>query len=372
MSAPAPLPPGSRIGILGGGQLGRMIAIAAAELGYRCHVFCPEEEAPAADVAAAWTKAGYADQAALRAFAGAVDVITLEFENIPADCVAFLAALKPVRPGAEVLRITQDRLLEKDFARALGLGTAPYAPVGGAEEAGAAAAAIPGRAVLKTRRFGYDGKGQRLIAAGGDRAAAIRDAWAEMGSIPCILEGFVDFRCELSVIAARGQDGAIACFVPVENRHRQQILDLTIAPARLPAPLLHEAEEMARRIAGSLDLCGTIAVEMFLGRDGRLLVNELAPRVHNSGHWTIEACLTSQFQQHVRAICGLPLGSPARHADATMRNLIGDDADRWAEILKDPANRLHLYGKSETRPGRKMGHVTRLLPLGAGSELADF
>ncbi|MCW5752309.1 MAG: ATP-grasp domain-containing protein, partial [Alphaproteobacteria bacterium] len=188
----------------------------------------------------------------------------------------------------------------------------------------------------------------------------------------CILEGFVDFHCEISVIAARGLDGAIATFVPVENRHRAQILDLTIAPARLPASLLQEAEEMARRIAGRLDLCGTVAVEMFLGRDGRLMVNELAPRVHNSGHWTIEACLTSQFQQHVRAICGLPLGSTARHADATMRNLIGHDADAWAEILRDPANRLHLYGKSETRPGRKMGHVTRLLPLGAGGDLADF
>ena len=354
-----PIPPGATIGILGGGQLGRMIALAAAELGYRCHVYCPEPESPAADVAAVATVAAYDDRAALDAFARAVDVVTLEFENIPVATVEHLAKQVAVRPGADALRITQDRLLEKDFVRASGGGTADYRAVGSRSELAAALAALGTPAILKTRRFGYDGKGQTRIASLTDADAA----WNAIGSAPCILEAFVPFALEVSVIVARAPDGTVAAFVPVENRHKAGILDVTIAPAPIAPATMLAAEALARRLAERLGIVGMLAVEMFVTRDGAVLVNELAPRVHNSGHWTIEACVTSQFEQNVRAVCGLPLGSPARHSNAVMRNLIGADVERWADFVRQPDTKLHLYGKRETRAGRTMGHVTRLYPL---------
>ena len=352
--------PGATIGILGGGQLGRMLALAAAELGYRSHIFCPDDDSPASQVAARTTVAAYDDQAALARFAAAVDVVTFEFENVPAATVALLARIVPVRPGADVLRITQDRLTEKDFVRTCGAGTAPYAAISAAADIDAAVRAVGQRGVLKTRRFGYDGKGQRMVNGAAEAAVA----WAELGQGECVLEGFVDFACEISVLVARGLDGAIAAYIPVENRHAHHILDRTIAPARIAPDVAAAADRVARGIADRLGITGLLAVEMFVTRDGAVLVNELAPRVHNSGHWTMEACVTSQFEQLVRAVCALPLGSPERHSNAVMQNLIGDDVLRWPTLLADPANKLHLYGKAEARPGRKMGHVTRLFPLG--------
>jgi 5-(carboxyamino)imidazole ribonucleotide synthase len=347
--------PGGTIGILGGGQLGRMTAMAAARLGYRCHVLAPEADSPAADVAAAWTRAEYADEAALARFAGTVDVVTLEFENVPVAAVDFLARDRPVRPSAAILRVTQDRLAEKDFVRGLGIPVTDYARVESAADLALARRRL-GRGVLKTARMGYDGKGQLRVDAATDLTAAI----ARLGQPLLVHEAWVDFALELSVITARNPQGTVASYIPVENRHRDHILDVTIAPAAIPASVATEAIAMAERIARALNLEGLLAVEMFLTRDGRLLVNELAPRPHNSGHWTIDACAVSQFEQQVRAVCGLPLGDPARFADAEMRNLIGAEVDGWRELLAEPGARLHLYGKREARPGRKMGHVTRL------------
>ena len=353
-----PIPPGATIGILGGGQLGRMTAMAAARLGYRTHIYCPEPDSPALDVAAVCTVAPYDDWVALANFARTVRVVTLEFENVPASSLDYLAELVPVRPSPSILHITQHRLREKDFVRSVGIGTADYRRVDGVGDLARAAAELGGPAVLKSAMFGYDGKGQVPIHAG----CSFDEAWLEMGAGEGILESFVDFTAELSVIAARGTDGSIACFDPVENRHVHHILDSTIAPARLPPPLMAEATAIARRLAEALGLEGLLAVEMFATRDGRLLVNELAPRPHNSGHWTIDACATSQFEQLVRAVCALPLGSTERHADAVMKNLLGDEANSWPELLAEPGARLHLYGKHDARPGRKMGHVTRLKP----------
>ena len=350
-----PLAPGAVIGILGGGQLGRMTAMAAARLGYRCHIFAPEPDSPAADVAAAFTHAPFTDEAALRAFAAAVDVVTLEFENVPVEAVELLARQRPVAPGATVLRVTQDRMAEKDFVSALGVPVTAYARVETAAELAAAREHL-GEGVLKTTRLGYDGKGQVRILAGTDAARAVES----LGRTALIYEAWVDFVLELSVVTARNADGQQASYVPVENRHRHHILDVTIAPADIPADIARAAVAIAERIAAVLELQGLLGVEMFLTRDGRLLVNELAPRPHNSGHWTIDACAVSQFEQHVRAVCNLPLGDPARFADAVMQNLIGDAVERWPELLAEPGARLHLYGKRETHPGRKMGHVTRL------------
>ncbi len=350
--------PGGTIGILGGGQLGRMTALAAAALGYRCHIFCPEADGPAMQVAAAATVAAYDDGAALDAFAAAIDVATYEFENIPAAGVERLAAKVPVRPGVEPLYLAQNRVREKDFLNRAGAPTAPYMAVGDAVELAAALDEIGRPAVLKSAAFGYDGKGQVMIDAASDAG----EAWAEMGGGAGILEGFVDFAMEISVVLARGLDGAVAAYVPVENRHRNHILDVTVAPARIAPELAAEATAMASRIAAALDFVGLLAVEMFVTRDGALLVNEIAPRPHNSGHWTIDACATSQFEQFVRAVCGLPLGDPERHADAEMTNLLGDDIAAWPAILAEPGAKLHLYGKRAARPGRKMGHVTRLMP----------
>ena len=351
----SPIPPGSVIGILGGGQLGRMTAMAAARLGYRCHVLAPEADSPAADVAAAFTCAGYDDEAALRGFAEGVDVVTLEFENVPLAALDRLAALRPVRPSAAVLRVTQDRLAEKDFIAGLGIPVTAYARVDSAADLHRAVAEL-GPGVLKTTRLGYDGKGQVRVDAGSDLAGAVAGLRQEV----LIHEAWVDFALELSVVTARSPGGEVASYVPVENRHRHHILDVTLAPAVIAAETAARAVAMAERIAVALDLEGLLAVEMFLARDGRLLVNELAPRPHNSGHWTIDACAVSQFEQLVRAVCDLPLGDPERFADAEMTNLIGEDVARWPELLAEPGARLHLYGKSEARPGRKMGHVTRI------------
>jgi 5-(carboxyamino)imidazole ribonucleotide synthase len=348
--------PGSTIGILGGGQLGRMTAMAAARLGYRCHVLAPEADSPAADVAAAFTRAAWGDLAALDAFAAAVDVVTLEFENVPVAAVERIAQSVPAHPSAAVLAVTQDRIAEKGFVNAAEVRTTPWRAVASAVELAEARAALGGRCILKTTRLGYDGKGQILVAAGDDPAAA----WRRLGVAVAIAEAVVDFRMELSVITARGADGRMASFVPVENRHERHILRRTVAPARLTPGLAAEAVAIAERLAGELDVVGLLAVEMFLAQDGQLLVNELAPRPHNSGHWTIDACATSQFEQLVRAVCGLPLGDPSRLADAVMENLLGDEVERWPALLAEPGARLHLYGKREARPGRKMGHVTRL------------
>lgn len=356
--------PGATVGILGGGQLGRMLALAAAALGYRCHVFAPEGGGPAAQVAAAETVAAYDDPAALDAFAAAVDVATVEFENVPAATLARLAERVPVRPGARSLRICQDRIAEKDFVRGLGLETTAYAALNEAADAAAADRAIGRPAVLKTRTMGYDGKGQAALAAG----QGLPGAWDGLGRRPAILEARVAIEREISVVAARSPRGAVICFDPVENRHVGGILDVTLAPAGIAPEVAAAARESAARIAEGLDHVGVLCVELFVARGGRLLVNEIAPRVHNSGHWTIEGCETSQFAQHVRAVCGLPFGSTVRRGGAVMKNLIGRDAERWPALAADPSAHLHLYGKAEARPGRKMGHVTWLSPADAAPE----
>ncbi|HLG86176.1 MAG TPA: 5-(carboxyamino)imidazole ribonucleotide synthase [Alphaproteobacteria bacterium] len=355
--------PGATIGIMGGGQLGRMTALAAAELGYRTHVFTPEANSPCAQVCAAETVAQYEDTAALDRFADAVDVVTIEFENVPLEAARRVAAKRPFHPSPDVLAVTQVRSAEKTLVNRLGFGTAPWAPVSDEASLAAALEQIGQPAILKSDRFGYDGKGQvRIVASGGVEIAA-EDAWTRIGRVPSVLEGFVDFALEISVVLARGQDGQVACYTPVANRHVAGILAETIAPAAVGVELSAEAVRIAGEIARALDYVGVLAVEMFVTGDGRLLVNELAPRPHNSGHWTIDACPRSQFEQHVRAVCGLPLGSSERHSDATMLNLIGDDVLRWRDYFADPSAHLHLYGKEEVRPGRKMGHVTFLRPL---------
>ena len=361
MPAAAPLAPGATIGILGGGQLGRMIAMAAARLGLKSHIYSPDADSPAFDVAAARTVAAYEDEAALRAFAAGVDVVTYEFENVPARTASVLAAIKPVRPDAAALAASQDRLVEKEFLASLGIATAPFV---GVDSAGALARAVAqlGRpSILKTRRFGYDGKGQAQIREGSDIAVSFRS----LGAVPSILEGTVPFVKEISVIAARGQDGAFAAYDVCENWHEHHILDRTIAPAGIEPDTAGKAVGMARTIADALDYVGVLAVELFLtveaGRE-TLRVNEIAPRVHNSGHWTLDGAITSQFEQHVRAICGWPLGKTTRHGVAVeMRNLVGAEVLAWHDLLAAGDVSLHLYGKGDPRSGRKMGHATRVL-----------
>ena len=361
--------PGGTIGILGGGQLGRMLAIAAAPLGYRCHIFSPEPEGPAAQVSAAETVAAYDDRTALDTFGAAVDVVTVEFENVPASALERLASRVPVRPGARSLQVAQNRISEKDFVRGLGLETTPYAPIEEDADADAADPLIGRPAVLKTQTLGYDGKGQVVLAAGDD----LRDAWyGTLDGRPAILEALVAIEREVSVVVARAPDGRVASFDPVENRHVNGILDLTLAPADVSPALAAAARAGAERIAQALDHVGVLCVELFVTEGGGLLVNEFAPRVHNSGHWTIEGCETSQFAQHIRAVCGLPLGSTARRANAAMKNLIGADVEHWRTLAADPAAHLHLYGKDEARAGRKMGHVTWLAPLDASPPLPDW
>lgn len=351
--------PGSIIGILGGGQLGRMLAMAAARMGYHCHIFAPEADPPAAEVAAHVTRADYTDDAAMAAFARACAVVTYEFENIPLDPVARIAGLVPVRPGTEALRITQDRIFEKEFCNSRGINTAPWRKVTSVPELKAAIAALGLPLVLKTCRMGYDGKGQVKIA----KAEEAEAAFAALKSDHLIAEGFVSFRRELSVVLARGAEGTVASWGPVENIHRNHILWRTYAPAIITPDLAAEAERIAASLAEGLGYVGVMAVELFDCGD-RILVNEMAPRVHNSGHWTMDAATTSQFEQHIRAICGLPLGSGDRLCDAVMENLVGDEIDAWPRLLAEPATKLHLYGKAEARPGRKMGHVNRLYPKG--------
>lgn len=348
-----PLAPGAVIGILGGGQLGRMLSVAASRLGYRCHIYEPGA-APAGDVAFRLTTAPYEEEAALRAFAASVDVVTYEFENVPAAALDLIESLVPIRPNRRALAVSQDRLTEKDFLSGLGLAVAPYAAVDSAEDL-AAALAGQDRAILKTRRFGYDGKGQLRLAAGDDPAAA----WAEVNA-PAVLEGFVDFTAEISVIVARGADGAVAAYDPGLNVHEGGILRTTTVPAGVPGRLIPEAVLIASRIVTALDYVGVMGVELFVTPRG-LVVNEIAPRVHNSGHWTQAGCAVDQFEQHIRAVAGLPLGDGQRHADVVMENLIGDDMDRVPALLAAPDTQLHLYGKADVKPGRKMGHANRIL-----------
>jgi 5-(carboxyamino)imidazole ribonucleotide synthase len=338
-----------------------MIAMAAAQLGLRVHVYAPDADSPAFEVAAHHTVAPYDDETALVAFARAVDVVTYEFENVPGATAAILGAHAPLAPNARALAISQDRLAEKTFIADLGIPVAPFASVSTPSECVDAVAAIGLPAVLKTRRFGYDGKGQAKIT----RDDEAPEAWEGLGREASILEGFVAFEREVSVVAARTRDGHFAAYDLCANEHRSHILDTTRIPAGVTAPTEEAAIAIARRIADALDYVGILAVEMFLVREGdreSLVVNEIAPRVHNSGHWTLGGAETSQFEQHVRAICGWPLGSTRRLGRVEMRNLIGHDADRWERILADPGAHLHLYGKRQARPGRKMGHVTRVFP----------
>jgi len=335
--------------------------MAAARLGYRCHILTPEADSPAEQVSAAVTHGDYEDRAALRAFAQAVDVITFEFENVSAVGLDLLASLKPVRPSPAILRISQYRIAEKTFLNANGAPTAPWCPVETLDDLQAAVAALGLPSVLKTARFGYDGKGQATLRAPED----LVPAFEELNPKPLILESFVDYAAEISVIVARGSDGSYAAFSTVENRHRDHILDLTLAPAPLAPAIANAAQAMARRVADGLDLVGLLALEMFVDRNGRVLANEIAPRPHNSGHWTIDACPASQFELHIRAVAGLPLPAAERHSDAVMKNLVGpDETALWPAILRTPGLIPHLYGKKEARPGRKMGHVTRLFPRG--------
>ena len=357
-----PLPPNATIGLVGGGQLGRMSALAAARLGYRCHILTRETDSPAAQVSKAVTISDYHDPISLRAFADAVDVISFEFENVSAEGLDLLASMKPVRPAPSVLRISQDRVAEKSFLNGSGVATAPWSAVETLAELEAAVQRLGLPSVLKTTRFGYDGKGQAMLHTPEDLAPAFE----RLSPRPLVLEGFVDFACEVSVVIARGADGAMSAFDTVENRHNHHILDLTLAPARIAPSVDEAAQAIARRVAEALDLVGLLAVEMFVDAQGRVLVNEIAPRPHNSGHWTIDACPASQFELHIRSIAGLPLPPAVRHSDAVMKNLIGPGGlALWPKALAAPGLIPHLYGKDAATPGRKMGHVTRLFPRGA-------
>lgn len=355
------LAPGSRIGILGGGQLGRMLALAAAEMGFSTHIYCPEEASPAAEVATHITRGAYEDETELAKFAAQVDVITYEFENVPAKTAEFLSTLKPVRPGVAALATAQDRLVEKDFMRANGIATAPYTQINSLDDLTQALRDIGTPAILKTRRFGYDGKGQTKIGTLGDA----ENAWQEIGQQPAILEGFVPFAREISVLVARNSNGDLAAYEPGENVHLNHILHTTTVPANIEAPLVATAMAIAEKIAAQLNYVGIMGVEFFHvpgNETTPLVVNEIAPRVHNSGHWTQDACQVSQFEQHIRAICNWPLGPTNRLSDVIMTNLIGDDIDEWDVLLSSPNTALHMYNKAQARPGRKMGHINQLNP----------
>ena len=348
------LAPGSTIGILGGGQLGRMLAMAAARLGYRTHIYEPGS-APAADVVHAWTQGAYDDLEALGRFAQSCDLITFEFENIPAPALDVLAQTTPLFPDRRALETSQDRLVEKTFLAGLGLTTAPFAAIDGPGDLDAALAATGTPAILKTRRFGYDGKGQARVMSQADGPAALDS----LQGAPAIAEGFVRFSREISVIAARGRDGSVTAYDPGENVHMDGILATTTVPATLPLKQRTDAVLIASRILTALDYVGVMGVELFVTPQG-LVVNEIAPRVHNSGHWTQAGCAVDQFEQHIRAITGWPLGNGARHANVVMENLIGADVDRAFALAGEAGVQIHLYGKSDTRPGRKMGHINRV------------
>lgn len=355
------LKPGDTIGILGGGQLARMIAMAAAPLGLKAHIFAPKGDNPAFEVSGQFTEANYDDFQALSAFSEAVSVITYEFENVPAETAAFLDCRKPVLPNPKALETTQDRLVEKTFIRSLGLSCPDFIAVNSLEDLKAAISSLGTPSILKTRRFGYDGKGQARIAD----EASISTAWDDIGRAPAILEAFVPFSREISVVAARSAAGDVKAFEPCENEHRHHILSRTLLPAAITPRTSLAAIEAAERIGAALAYVGVFAVEFFVvgsGDDETLLVNEIAPRVHNSGHWTIDGAETSQFEQHVRAIAGWPLGSTKRRGKIEMINLIGDDVENWPDLVAEAGLKLHLYGKREARPGRKMGHATRIIP----------
>ncbi|MDO9640282.1 MAG: 5-(carboxyamino)imidazole ribonucleotide synthase [Pseudotabrizicola sp.] len=356
----SPLPPGATIGILGGGQLGRMLSVAASRLGFQCHIYEPGAAPPAGHVAAHVTTAAYDDLDALRAFAQSVDVITYEFENIPTASLDVLEAIRPIRPNRRALAVSQERIAEKDFLTGLGLVTAPYARVTDMATLQTALTQIGTPAILKTTRLGYDGKGQARIMTPDDAPAA----WAAMNGAESVLEGFIDFSHEVSVIAARGLDGSVACYDPGENVHRSGILHSTTLPARLSPTQRSDAVLIAARILNALDYVGVLGVELFVtpkGQKGGLIVNEIAPRVHNSGHWTQAGCAVDQFEQHIRAIAGWSLGDGTRYADVVMENLIGDDVDTVPALARERATQIHLYGKTEVKPGRKMGHVNRVI-----------
>ncbi len=345
--------------MLGGGQLARMAALAAARLGYHLHAYTPHADDCAIEVCAAATVAPWDDEAALRNFAAQVDVLTLEFENVPVVAAELLSGLKPMFPGVRALRTAQDRIAEKSFLNELGVPTAPWAAAEDADELARALEAVGAPAILKAARLGYDGKGQIRIAD----ASVAEAAWASLGRGPCVVEALLDLEQEFSVVLARGQDGAAALYPAVRNRHENGILAETVAPAILPDHVGEKSQHIARHIAEALNYVGVLAVEFFITRDGRMLANEIAPRPHNSGHWTIDACYVSQFEQQIRAVAGLPLGPTVRHSNAVMTNLLGEAALEWQDHVADPGAHLHLYGKKEIRPGRKMGHVTRLTPL---------
>jgi 5-(carboxyamino)imidazole ribonucleotide synthase len=355
------LQPGATIGILGGGQLGRMLAQAAARLGFKCHVFAPIPDAPAFDVVHRTICADYTDTQALGRFAADVDVVTYEFENVPAETATFLAARKQVVPDPQVLATTQDRLLEKTFIAGLGIATAGFAAIDAPADLAAAIDAVGQPAVLKTRRFGYDGKGQALLRNGTDPQAA----WRDVGAQPSILETYIPFEREISVVAARGRGGEIECFDVIENEHRDHILKVSRVPAAVSDTVAAEARRIAETIAQAFGYVGVLAVEMFVVADGgghAVLVNEIAPRVHNSGHWTIDGATVSQFEQHIRAVAGWPLARPMRRGRIEMVNLIGAEVEDYAKWLTVPGASVHLYGKTGARPGRKMGHVTTVYP----------
>ena len=350
--------PGGTIGVLGSGQLGRMLALAARRMGYRVHTYSPDTNSPTGQVADVEVTGSYDDLDAIRRFASAVDVVTMEFENVSADAAAAAAGVTVVRPSGAALHTTQQRAREKAFLQAQGLPVAPCVRVTSEDELRAALSMVGVPAIVKTAAFGYDGKGQQRVRHADD----VPGVWARLGGGEAIVEQVIDFACEVSVVAARGADGTMADYGAVENEHRHHILHLTMAPARVPAAVTAEASALARRVMEALDYVGVLCVEFFVTRDGRLLVNEIAPRPHNSGHYTIEACATSQFEQQVRAVCGLPLGSTAQARPAAMINLLGDvwagGEPQWEAALAEPGVALHLYGKAEPRAGRKMGHLT--------------
>lgn len=348
------LQPGATIGILGGGQLGRMLSVAASRLGFKTHIFEPSANPPAGHVADRVTTAPYEDVEALADFAASVDVITYEFENVPTSALDMLESVRPIRPNRKALAVSQDRLVEKAFLNDLGLKTAPFAAVDDEVDLAEAIDEIGLPAILKTRRFGYDGKGQARLKGPEDAAQAL----ADMAGAPSIIEGFVDFSHEVSVIGARGLDGAVSCFDPGENVHKDGILDTTTVPARLTPAQRTDAVLLAAKILNKLDYVGVMGVELFVTREG-LIVNEIAPRVHNSGHWTQNGCVVDQFEQHIRAVVGWPLGDGTRHSNVVMENLIGDDVDRIPDYAKEGVA-IHLYGKAEAKPGRKMGHINHI------------
>ncbi|MGI9401744.1 MAG: 5-(carboxyamino)imidazole ribonucleotide synthase [Rhizobiaceae bacterium] len=355
----SPLETGATIGILGGGQLGRMLAIAAAHMGMKTIVYDPSSDCPASQTTNLHMAAAYDDETSLREFARASSAITYEFENIPLETVEIVGVDASVRPGISALQISRDRLVEKEFISGLDISTAPFAPVNSLQMLDEQFSALDSNAVLKTRRFGYDGKGQIVLTSANETASA----WEALKPNELILEGFVDFDLEISVIGVRGVDGEFASYDPAWNRHSDGILRISTVPAPISDELAREARSIASKIMQALDYVGVMGVEMFVTKTGDLLVNEIAPRVHNSGHWTESACSISQFENHIRAICGYPIGSCERFANCEMQNLIGDDIDQLDLILAEKHAFLHLYGKSETRAGRKMGHVNRLSPM---------